>query len=122
MLDSLHLKGKNPPETLGINAKSFDAETNANNIWTMEEKYEWDENKRKENLIKHGVDFSAVYDFDWYTASVTLDHRNDELRFVAYGFISERLHVIVYTERGSSTRIISLRKANRREVRRYEQR
>ncbi len=88
----------------------------------MEEKYEWDENKRKKNLIKHGVDFSAVYDFDWHTASMIMDHRNDELRFIAYGFIGERLHVIVYTERDSSTRIISLRKANRREVKRYEQR
>ncbi len=88
----------------------------------MEEKYEWDENKRCKNLEKHGVDFSAVYDFDWNTASSADDLRHDEPRFVAFGYIGERLHVIVFTERGDSTRVISLRKANPREVEKYEQR
>ena len=87
----------------------------------MEEKYEWDENKRRANLEKHGIDFSAVYDFDWNTASQDQELHNDELRAVAYGYIGERLHVVVFTERGNRTRIISLRKANPREVRRYEQ-
>ena len=88
----------------------------------MEEQYEWDENKRRRNLEKHGVDFSAVYDFDWNTASSADDRRHDEPRFVAIGYIDERLHVIVFTERGNSKRIISLCKANPREVKRYEQR
>ena len=88
----------------------------------MEEKYEWDENKRRENLKKHRVDFSAIYNFDWNTASLAHDHRHDEYRFVAIGYIGERLHVIVFTERGNSTRIISLRKAKPREVKQYEQR
>ena len=86
----------------------------------MEENYEWDENKSRANLEKHGIDFSAVYDFDWATASVEQDVRHNELRFVAYGYIGERLHVVVYTESGIRTRIISLRKADPREVRRYE--
>ncbi len=88
----------------------------------MDEKYEWDENKRRENLDKHGVDFSAVYSFDWNTASLEVVFRNDEFRFVGSGYIGERLYVIVFTERGNSRRIISLRKANSREVKRYEQR
>ncbi len=88
----------------------------------MEEKYEWDEDKRRENREKHGVDFSAVVDFDWNTAASAEDLRSGEVRIVASGYIGERLHVIVYTERGDSTRIISLRKANPREVKRYEQR
>ena len=88
----------------------------------MEEKYEWDEDKRRENREKHGVDFSAVFDFDWNTAASAEDLRSGEVRIVASGYIGERLHVIVYTERGDSTRIISLRKANPREVKRYEQR
>ncbi|MYC94337.1 MAG: BrnT family toxin [Caldilineaceae bacterium SB0661_bin_32] len=88
----------------------------------MEEQYEWDENKCRINLKKHRVDFSAVYDFDWSTASLEVDSRHDEPRFVAIGQIGERLHVIVFTERGNSRRIISLRKANPREVKRYEQR
>ena len=87
----------------------------------MEEDFEWDENKRRANLEKHGIDFSAVYGFDWATASVEQDLRHNELRFVAYGYIGGRLHGLVYTDRGIKTRIISLRKADPGEVRRYEQ-
>ena len=86
----------------------------------MEEKYEWDENKRRANLEKHGIDFSAVYDFDWATATLLPDDRSGEYRTKAYGLIEERLHLLLYTVRGDRTRIISLRKANSREVRRYE--
>ena len=87
----------------------------------MEENYERDENKSRANLEKHGTDFSAIYDFDWATASVEHDLRHSELRFIAYGYIGVRLHVVVYTDRGIKTRIISLRKADPGEVRRYEQ-
>ena len=86
----------------------------------MEERYEWDENKRRANLEKHGIDFSVASEFDWDTAFFVPDDRSGEPRIAAYGFIGERLHVIVHTERGNSTRIISLRKANSREVGRYE--
>ena len=86
----------------------------------MEPKYEWDEDKRRANLEKHGIDFSAVYDFDWATATFLPDDRSGEYRTKAYGLIEERLHLLVYTVRGDRTRIISLRKANSREVRRYE--
>ena len=86
----------------------------------MEPKYEWDEDKRRANLEKHGIDFSAVYDFDWATAFFLPDDRSGEFRTKAYGLIESRLHLLVYTVRGSSTRIISLRKANSREVNRYE--
>ena len=40
-------------------------------------------------------------------------------RFVATGFIGRRLHVAVFTERGDRVRVISLRRANSREARRY---
>ncbi len=86
----------------------------------MEPKYEWNEDKRRANLEKHGIDFSAVYDFDWATATFLPDDRSGEYRTKAYGLIEERLHLLVYTVRGDRTRIISLRKANSREVRRYE--
>lgn len=50
------------------------------------------------------------------------DRRKDygELRFQALGFIEERLHMLVFTPRGADTHVISLRKANKREVNRYE--
>ena len=86
----------------------------------MEPKYEWNEDKRRANLEKHGIDFSAVYDFDWATATFLPDDRSGEYRTKAYGLIEERLHLLVYTVREDRTRIISLRKANSREVRRYE--
>ena len=86
----------------------------------MDETYEWDEKKRRANLEKHGIDFNAVYDFDWATAFFLPDDRSGEFRTKAYGLIESRLHLLVYTVRGSSTRIISLRKANSREVNRYE--
>ena len=86
----------------------------------MEPKYEWNEDKRRANLENHGIDFSAVYDFDWATATFLPDDRSGEYRTKAYGLIEERLHLLVYTVRGDRTRIISLRKANSREVRRYE--
>ena len=63
----------------------------------MEPKYEWDEDKRRANLEKHGIDFSAVYDFDWATATFLPDDRSGEYRTKAYGLIEERLHLLVYT-------------------------
>jgi len=84
--------------------------------------YEWDEGKRKTNLEKHGIDFSAIHLFDWEYATIFADLRinYDEPRMVAYGSIKGRLVVIVYTIRGNeSIRIISMRKANKREVSKY---
>ena len=84
----------------------------------MELKYEWDEAKRAANIAKHGVDFTAMEAFEWETAAIELDD-NEEERWTAKGFIGVRLHVVVYTERGESVRIISLRKARPREERSY---
>ena len=44
-----------------------------------------------------------------------------ERRFQALGYIGDRLHMLVFTPRNSKVHVISLRKANPREVRRYEQ-
>jgi uncharacterized DUF497 family protein len=84
--------------------------------------YEWDEGKRAANLAKHGIDFNDAADFDWSTAIETVDDRYDygETRWVALGNLKQRLHVIIYTLRDDSIRIISLRKANPRERQYYE--
>ncbi|MGQ0564181.1 MAG: BrnT family toxin [Gemmobacter sp.] len=83
---------------------------------------DWDEDKRQTNLAKHGVDFDAIAAFDWTTATVEPDARRDyaEMRWIALGKIGDRLHYLAFTRRGADTRIISLRKANRRERRRWE--
>jgi hypothetical protein len=84
-------------------------------------RYEWDNKKRERNLATHGVDFTEVNGFDWTEARIRLDVRKDygELRMIAYGPIGDRLYQLVFTLRAHGVRIISLRKANRREVRRY---
>jgi uncharacterized protein len=79
--------------------------------------YEWDEAKRQANLAKHGVDFAAIERLDWTRSTTRRDDRvaYGEARVLAYGLLDGRLHAVVYTQRGPFRRIISLRKANRRE-------
>ena len=90
-------------------------------MYNIKEDYEWDEGKRKSNLNKHGVDFAAIETFDWETALVGRSDWHGEIRFVAIGYIEDRLHQVVFTERGEATRIISLRRASVRERRSYVQ-
>ncbi len=83
--------------------------------------YEWDETKRSANIRHHGVDFADARHFDWETAVIITDDREDygELRETALGFIGVRLHAMIFTRSDEKVRIISLRKANRSEVSRY---
>lgn len=84
--------------------------------------YEWNDNKLALNLENHQLHFASAEQFDWTNAVIESDGRKDygEPRFIAYGLIEDRLYCLVFTPRGSKIRIISLRKANRREVKRYE--
>jgi len=84
--------------------------------------YEWDENKRLANLVRHKVDFAEAIDFQWDSALETIDNRQNygEKRWIALGLIGKRLYVMVYTFRAAKIRIISLRKANKRERMYYE--
>jgi len=83
--------------------------------------YEWDEAKRQINMEKHGIDFAAIEQFGWESATIFADQRMAyaEPRMVAYGYIVGRLIVVVYTMRHDVIRLISMRKANQREVNRY---
>jgi uncharacterized protein len=82
---------------------------------------EWDEVKRASNRERHDVDFAEIARLDWTSALVVEDDRQDygERRFLLMGRIDGRLHVAVITPRGERFRVISLRKANRREEGRY---
>ncbi len=86
----------------------------------METEYEWDEAKRQANIDKHGIDFEAAKSFPWETAHIRLSSRRGEPRYVATGYIGDRLFSVVYTYRGDGRRIISLRSASPRERREYE--
>ena len=84
---------------------------------------EWDEEKRAANLTKHGVDFAVAEWIDWAAALTVADSRGTygEERFVSILRLDRRLHVCVWTWRNARRRIISLRKANKREERFYGQ-
>lgn len=84
-------------------------------------RYEYDPAKQATNVAKHGVLFSAADDFEWETAQIEVDGRKShgESRLRAAGLIGTRLFVLAFTLRGSAVRLVSLRKANQREVRRY---
>jgi uncharacterized protein len=82
--------------------------------------FEWDEAKRRANIAKHGIDFTLMALFEWGTAMIIPDDRHDEKRSIAIGMLQDRVHVAAITYRESKVRIISLRKANRREQRRFE--
>ena len=79
-------------------------------------RYDWDETKRLSNIEKHGVDFVSAESFEWDAAFITASQSSNEPRLVALGPIGERLHVLVYSIETRTVRIISLRKANKREV------
>ena len=83
------------------------------------EDYEWDDVKSSSNREKHGIDFTAIERFAWRTAKTDETYSHGELRYIATGYLGNRLHVVVYTLRGEKTRIISMRKASESEERRY---
>ena len=86
----------------------------------MEIKY--DPRKCERNIQERGLSFERVNDFEFETAWFVEDRRRDygETRIRAFGYLDSRLHALVFTVTGEVLRVISLRRANRREVKRYE--
>ena len=82
-------------------------------------RYEWDENKRTETLREREIDFDSMNDFDWETAIHQRSDRDGETRWASFGLIGNRLYHVVWTERDNCIRIISLRKANVKEIASY---
>ena len=76
-------------------------------------------------MAKHGVSLAEAAGFEWDAAVVWPDQRRDygEARMVALGYIGLRIMAVVFVDRPADKpterRIISLRKANSREVKRY---
>ena len=83
--------------------------------------FEWDENKRLNNIRKHGIDFvDAVIIFENDNVIIEDDRFNyNEQRFIVLGLLQGWVIVIVYTEREDIIRIISARKATKYEQRTY---
>lgn len=87
--------------------------------------FEWDEEKRRRNVTKHGVTFDDVLPvFSSKQAIFLEDNRRDygEARFILLcPYQGVHLHV-TFTRRGDVIRLISARRANKREIREYERR
>ena len=85
--------------------------------------YEYDPKKLGANVYRHRVWFAEAELFEWETAHIRIDGRAKyaETRFEAVGYIGNRLYVLVFCFRLTNIRIISLRKANSRELNRYAQ-
>ena len=83
---------------------------------------EFDPVKDAKNLAKHGVSLGSVAVFEWDSARVDEDVRQlyPERRFVATGRLDSVFHELVFCLRGSAIRVISLRKSNRREIKKHE--
>jgi hypothetical protein len=82
---------------------------------------EWDEQKRKSNLQKHGFDFrDAHFVFAGDTASF-LDDREDygEDRYVTLGLLRSIVVVLIHTEDDTHIRMISMRRATSHEEKLY---
>jgi uncharacterized DUF497 family protein len=87
-------------------------------------RFEWDPEKAKRNLKKHGVAFEEAVTVFYEPLSATFDdpdHSVGEYRFITIGLSSrDRLVVVAHAERGESLRIISARPATANERKRHE--
>jgi len=91
----------------------------------MKPGFEWDEDKSARNHDKHGVKFEEGVGVFCDPLSITIDdpnHSADEQRYIDIGTSENgRVLVLSYTQRSSNIRLISCRKATRRERRQYEE-
>jgi len=81
----------------------------------------FDPAKDKSNQRKHGVSLSLAQEIDWPKVMAKPDTRQDygEVREIGYAVIGDRLYCVAFTQRAGKMHVISLRKANSREVRNY---
>ena len=91
----------------------------------MSIKFEWDPRKARRNLRKHRVDFSEASTVFADALSITIadpDHSEDEERWVTMGLSTrQRLLVVVHIDEGETSRLISARRADPHERRKYEE-
>jgi uncharacterized DUF497 family protein len=87
-------------------------------------RFEWDEAKRLANVEKHGLDFAAAVELFQGQMVIARNQRFDygEERYIGFGSCKQRVMAVVFSRKDPDIiRLISLRKANQREQRRYEQ-
>ncbi len=84
-------------------------------------KITYDAIKNAKNIEERGLSFEHTKEIDWQNAIIIEDTRKDygERRFRVFGFIDERMFVVIFTPRADVMNIISFRKANKKEVAQY---
>jgi uncharacterized protein len=90
---------------------------------TIERQFEWDADKSARNLQKHGItlqEAATIFEDPMFITVVDDEHSVDEERYIAIGTSSQsRLLIVAHTDRDGRIRIISARKATRREAQFY---
>ena len=81
--------------------------------------FEWDEDKRKNNIKKHGIDFEDATEIFYGPIFLRRSDRNNEERWIAVGSLEDRFIAVVFTRRADVIRIISARRAWKNEERDY---
>ena len=83
---------------------------------------EWGDEKRAQNLKKHGVDFIDAASIFEHPIIETADNRDDfgETRHMALGHIDDQFYTVIYTSRGKARRLISAWKAGTNAKERYQ--
>lgn len=84
-------------------------------------KITYDPTKNAANIERRELPFDLIANLDWATAVIVEDLRKNygEPRYRVFGYIGDRLYAAVFTPREDSLHVISLRKANSREVKRH---
>jgi uncharacterized DUF497 family protein len=84
-------------------------------------RFDFDPAKDATNLNKHGLSLAAAAELSWDAALIWIDNRADygEVRMIALAPMGDLLFFVAFVDRESTRRIISLRRANRREVSHY---
>lgn len=83
---------------------------------------DFDPAKNEKNIRERDLSFTQVQEVDFETALFSIDFRRDygEVRYRALGPFEGRLHALVFVETANGIRVISFRKANKREIKLYE--
>jgi uncharacterized DUF497 family protein len=87
-------------------------------------KIEFDPVKNQRNIRERDLSFEKVHDLDWDETVLTFEDTRSEYperRFVSMATLNGRLHVVCFTPIPGGIRVISFRKANKREVKLYEE-
>lgn len=85
-------------------------------------KIEYDPKKNQRNIESRNLPFDDIIDIDWERALIWNDTRKEypEIRFSGLGELNDRVYAFCFTPIQGGIRVISFRKANRREIKKYE--